>query len=80
MTARIWIGVITFVAGALLWAASRQADAPLARRRLALGVAWLGLATLASTQNGVEWSIAAIGFSAAAIVVLIRVLRDSIKR
>ena len=82
---RLWLGIGTFLFGALLWAwLHRPAEAaapttPL-RRRLALGVAALGLGTLASTQRGPGWSVSAISFSLIAIVLLGLVLRDSLRR
>ena len=81
MTARLWVGIATFVAGGVLLAVvRRRPDAGATRQRLALALAALGLATLASTQPGLWWSIAAIGFSTFAIVLLIRVLQASLRR
>lgn len=81
MTARLWLGIATFVGGALLlaWAARRPTPAA-AVRYLALGLGALGLATLASTQPGVWWSVSAISFSVVAIVLLALVLRASLRR
>ena len=81
MTARLWVGIATFLAGALLLAWSRcQPAAPATGRHLALGLGALGLATMASTQPGPWWSVSAISFSLIAIVLLALVLRASLRR
>ena len=78
---RLWLGIATFVAGAVLLALARRRPAATATaQRLALALAALGLATMASTQAGVWWSVGAIGFSTFAIVLLIRVLQASMRR
>lgn len=81
MNARLWVGIATFLAGALLLAQSTRAAEPRPlRATLALGLGALGLATLASTQQGVGWSVSAISFSLIAIVLLWKVLRGSLRR
>ena len=78
---RFWLGIATFVGGALLLAWTTRRPAPTATMRyLALGLGALGLATLASTQPGVWWSVSAISFSVIAIVLLALVLRASLRR
>ena len=77
---RIWVGIATFVAGAVLLAVARRRAAGVTAERLALALAALGLATMASTQVGLWWSVGAIGFSTFAIVLLIRVLQASVRR
>lgn len=79
---RLWLGVATFVAGAILWhLAGRRRGAYAAWvPRLAVGLAALGLATLASTQPGLAWSISAICFSLIAIVLIGWALRDNLRR
>ena len=78
---RLWLGIATFLAGAFLLAwTPRRPDAAPPLRHLALGVGALGLATLASTQPGLWWSISAISFSLIAIVLLALVLRASLRR
>lgn len=79
MTPRLWLGIVTFLAGSLLFAWTRRRPDP-TPQRLALALAALGLAILASTQPGLWWSVAAIGFATTAIVLLIRVLQASVRR
>ena len=80
MTMRLWVGIATFVAGAVLLAVARRRATGATAQRLALALAALGLATMASTQPGLWWSVGAIGFSTFAIVLLIRVLQASLRR
>lgn len=81
MNARLWVGIATFLTGAFLLARSmRAADRRPHRTPLALGLGALGLATLASTQEGVGWSVSAISFSLIAIVLLWTVLRGLLRR
>jgi hypothetical protein len=87
---RLVVGGLAFVAGALLWFLSRARARPLAPGaapvpvatlpRVGLALAALGLATLASTQPGVAWSVSSICFSLVAIVLIVTVLRDSLRR
>ena len=79
MTLRLSLGIATFVAGSLLFAWTRR-RADVTPQRLALALAALGLAALATTQPGLWWSVAAIGFATTAIVLLIRVLQASLRR
>ena len=77
---RLWVGIATFLLGAALWLLAQRRTAPLTLGRMALGVGALGLATLASTQPGLWWSVSAISFSTIAIVMLALVLRESLRR
>lgn len=79
---QLWIGIITFVAGMTLIASSRRdaAVAPLWLRRLAYAVTALGLGTLAATRPGFWWSASSIALSIVAIVLLLGVIRDSLRR
>jgi len=79
---RLWIGVVTLACGVLLWFSSQRerGRVPPSIHRLALGVIALGLATLASTRPGMEWSVSAICFSLGAIVLLAWVLVDSLRK
>lgn len=79
---QLWIGIITFAAGMTLIASSKR-DASVAPRwlpRLAYAVTALGLGTLAATRPGVAWNAASIALSLVAIVLLIGVIRDSLRR
>lgn len=80
MTVRLWLGIATFVGGALLLAWSARRPGSAAARHLGLGLGALGLATMASTQPGLWWSVSAISFSLIAIVLLALVLRASLRR
>ena len=85
---RLVVGAVAFVAGALLWFFSRgrpvaaaTTPVPVATLpRVGLALSALGLATLASTQPGVAWSVSSICFSLVAIVLIVTVLRDSLRR
>lgn len=79
---RLWIGVITFLAGATLWRVSRREPpaVPTWLSRLALGMVALGLGTLAMTQPGLGWYLASIASSLVAIALILSVLREIIKR
>jgi len=76
------IGIVTLVIGlTLLVSSRRERDAvPEWLPRLALAVTALGVGTLASTRPGVGWSISSIAFSLIAIVLLIGVLRATLRR
>lgn len=82
MSLRLWIGIITFVAGGTLWrVASRERTVvPPWLGRLAAGVTSLGLGTLATTQPGLAWSVASIAFSATAIALIVSVLVSILRR
>jgi hypothetical protein len=78
----LWLGVVTFVAGSVLWrVASRERGlvAPWLPR-LGLGVAVLGLGTLAITLNGVAWNFVSIAASLVAIGVIISVILEILRR
>jgi hypothetical protein len=78
---RLWLGIGAFILGAVLFARARhRPDVPALLERFALGVGALGLATMASTQEGAWWSVSAISFSLIAIVLLALVLRGSMRR
>lgn len=79
---RLWIGIVTFVAGAIVYhVASRDAHArPRWLARLGLGVASLGLSTLALTQAGLPWIISSLCFSVIAIALIGSVVWEILRR
>ena len=84
---RLWLGAITFLAGAALWwTAGGRFGAPAAGARppwlprLGLALGAPGLSVLASTRPGRSWAVSSICFSIVAIVLLAWVLRDNLRR
>jgi len=79
---RLWIGVVTLLVGLALLVTSRRerTAVPPWLPRLALAVTALGVATLAATRSGVSWSVSAISFSLIAIVLLVWVMVDMVRR
>lgn len=83
---RLWLGIVTFVAGAVLWFVTGTASGRAMGRyapwvpRLGLALAALGLSVLGSTRTGISWDISSICFSVIAIVLLVWVIRDNFKR
>jgi hypothetical protein len=78
----LWLGVVTFVAGSVLWrVASRERSfvAPWLPR-LGLGIAVLGLGTLAITLEGVVWNFVSIAASLIAIGVIASVILEILRR
>ena len=87
MTARVLLGAIAFVAGAALWfftrgraAADGRATPAASLPRIGLAASALGLSVMASAQRGVSWSVSSICFSLVAIVLLVTVARDALRR
>jgi len=80
----LWLGVGTFVVGAMLWWTAAQTSRghgwPAWTRRLGLALLALGFATLAQTQAGLVWRVSSICFSVVAIALLLTVLRDNLRR
>jgi peptidoglycan/LPS O-acetylase OafA/YrhL len=73
----------TLIIGALLlWFASRRERSNVPRwvPPLAIAIGALGLSVAASSQPGVGWSISSICFSLIAIVLILTVIRDILKR
>jgi hypothetical protein len=79
---RLPVGLITLAAGIALWLSARleRAHVPAWMPRLAIAVAALGLSTLAATRNGLGWSVSSISFSVIAIILLLTVIRDTLRR
>ena len=73
----------TLIIGALLlWFTSRRERSNIPRwvPPLAIAIGALGLSVAASSQPGVGWSISSICFSLIAIVLILTVIRDILKR
>ena len=79
---RLWIGIVTFIAGIALWYRSQHAPerGPGWLGRLGLGASALGMSTLAMTQSGLSWTISSICFSIVAITLLAWVLVEALRR
>ena len=79
---RLWLGIVTFLAGAVLWQIARASrrTRPTWVPRLALWLASLGLATLATTQPGLPWSVSAMCFATIAVVLIGWVLWENVRR
>ena len=87
LSPRVVIGALAFVAGAALWFFSRRSavaaerGAPAASLpRIGVAMGALGLSILASSQRGLGWSVSSICYSLVAILLLVRVARDSLRR
>ena len=84
---RPWVGVVTFVIGAVVWYFTGASFGPAARRptppwvpRFGLALGALGLSVLASTRAGFGWTVSSICFSLVSIILLVWVLRDNLRR
>ena len=79
---RPWLGFLTLAAGVALWLAARweRAIVPAWVPRLAVGVSFLGLSTLAATRQEPAWSYVSIACSLVAIIMIVRVIRDMLRR
>ena len=78
----LWLGIVTFLAGGVLWYVANRERALVPRwlPRLAIGVASLGMSTLSFTQPGIWWSISSICFSLIAIILILTVLWEMVRR
>ena len=78
----LWLGVVTFVAGSVLWRVASRERALVAPwlPRLGLAIAILGLGTLAITLEGVAWNFVSIVASLVAITVIVSVLFEIMRR
>ena len=79
---RLGLGVVLVVAGLALLASSRRerADVPAWTPRLAVAIGALGVSVLAASRPGMGWSVSSICFSLIAIVLIVTVLRDNLRR
>lgn len=82
LSLRLLLGAALFVTGAVLWRLARTGTVggPRWLPRLGLGVAALGLGTLALTQPGLWWSVASIAFGAAAVGLLGTIVLRNLRR
>jgi hypothetical protein len=78
----LWLGVVTFVAGSVLWRVASRERALVAPwlPRLGIGIAILGLGTLVLTLDGVGWNFVSIAASLVAIAVIVSVLLEILRR
>jgi len=79
---KLTLAATLLVGAALLWVASRRERSRVPKwvPVLAIAIAALGLSTLATTQTGIGWSISSICFSIIAIVLILVVIREIIRR
>jgi hypothetical protein len=79
---RFWVGLVTLLAGVALWFSARRERAlvPPWLPRLAVAIVALGLGTIAATGPGFWWSVSSISFSLIAIVLLVWVIVDTLRR
>jgi hypothetical protein len=78
----LWLGVVTFVAGSVLWRVAsreRRLVAPWLPR-LGIGIAVLGLGTLAITLDGVVWNFVSIAASLVAISLIVSVILEILRQ
>ena len=81
-SAVLWLGVATFVGGALLWryATRPGRSGPQWLGKLGVAMSSLGVGTLAMTQGGLGWAISSICFSLIAIVYLVTILWELMRK
>ena len=79
---RLTLAATLLVGAALLWLTSRRerGRVPPWVPVLAVAIAALGLSTAASTRVGLAWSISSICFSIIAIVLILVVIREILRR
>ena len=79
---RLALAATLLVGAAVLWLASRRERSriPAWVSPLAVAIAALGLSVAAASRPGVGWSISSICFSLIAIILILMVLRDMLRR
>jgi hypothetical protein len=79
---RLALSATLLVGAILLWFASRREKTrvPPWVATLAIAIGALGVSTAAATRPGIGWSISSICFSVIAIVLIVVVIRDMLRR
>ena len=79
---QLTLAATLLIGAALLWLASRRERSRVPRwvPSLAIAIGALGLSVAASSRPGIGWSISSICFSLIAIVLILLVIRDILKR
>ena len=79
---RLMLAATLIIGAALLWYTSRRERSRIPRwvPTLAVAIASLGVSVGVATQPGIGWSISSICFSLIAIILILVVLRDMIRR
>ena len=79
---RLALAATLLIGAGLLWLASRRERSriPAWVSPLAIAIGALGLSVAAASRPGVGWSISSICFSVIAIVLILIVLRDMLRR
>ena len=82
MPMRLVLAATLVVGAILLWLASRRERTRVPRwvPTLAVAMGALGLSTAAASQPGLGWSISSICFSLIAIILIVTVIRDMLRR
>lgn len=82
MPMRLVLAATLLVGAVLLWFVSKREGTRVPRwvPTLAIAIGSLGLSTAAATQPGVGWSISSICFSLIAIVLILTVIREMLRR
>ena len=82
MPMRLVLAATLIVGAILLWFASRRERTRVPRwvPTLAVAMGALGISTAAASQPGLGWSISSICFSLIAIILIVTVIRDMLRR
>jgi peptidoglycan/LPS O-acetylase OafA/YrhL len=82
MPMRLVLAATLVVGAILLWFASRRERTRVPRwvPTLAIAIGALGISTAAASQPGLGWSISSICFSLIAIILIVTVIRDLLRR
>ena len=79
---RLVLAATLLVGAILLWFASRRERSRVPRwvPMLAVAIGALGISTAAASQPGLGWSISSICFSLIAIILIVMVIREMLRR